>query len=261
MITKIPKHRKPSSHAFSENISNRDRKVFEENIKLHKSEAYFYEIQHPEIFNILEQRRIRNEVKKLSDTFSSKKELICLDVGSGTGNLARHLKSEFNVIACDLSRDMLLQNETEYKVVGEAGHLPIRNGICDLITSYSLVHHLPNVYKVLEEIQRVSTNSSVLYFDHDSFVKADKSNGFIEMIAYVIWLLQNPCLLKRLLEYALWGRRKHLRYVKKVDRKLTDGNPVNTAAIRRKLIIDGFKVELAVYETGSFLKAFKTGSN
>ena len=79
-------------------------KTTKENIKLHKGEEYFYEVQHPEIFNCLEQRRIRKELMKIKEDTLLKEKVTCLDIASGTGNLVRHLRSAgFKVVACDLS--------------------------------------------------------------------------------------------------------------------------------------------------------------
>lgn len=134
------------------------RKIVEENIKLHKSEAYFYEIQHPEIFNLLEQRRIRREIKKIQEDPS--RDRLCLDLGSGTGNIARHLTSVgFETVACDLSSDMLKQNPTPNKVLCESTFLPFKAESFDVIVAYSFFHHLPDLYKALTEICRVSSKT------------------------------------------------------------------------------------------------------
>ena len=40
--------------------------IIEENIKHGKSQSYFNEIRHPEIFNIIEQKRLRHEMRNLA---------------------------------------------------------------------------------------------------------------------------------------------------------------------------------------------------
>lgn len=242
-------------------IDKKHQAILEENIKLHKSEAYFYEIQHPGIYNVLEQWRIRKELTEVKNGFAIK-NIVCLDVGSGTGNLIPHLTSMgFEVIACDLSIAMLKQNGSEHKVLCEAGGLPFRKGICNLIVTYSVFHHLPTPYKTLAEFCRVCSIPSVLYFDHDSFITErdwSKRDKVLQFFSYTLWLLTKPRFLKRLLQYILWGRKKHLRYLQTVNFQLTEHNPLNVKITRQILSNSGFKVRVVGYKNGSLLKAVRS---
>lgn len=242
-------------------MSREYRKVIQENIKLHKSEAYFYEVQHPGIFNFFEQRRIRKEVMKIKESLLTKTKTICLDLGSGTGNLARHLNSAgFEVIACDISYHMLKQNQTTHKVLCESNYLPIKNEACHVIATYSVFHHLPNVPQTLKEICRVASKSSILYFDSEpSTRKKRKRNRTVRLItqspAYIVWLLTKPKFLKRFIEYIMCGRKSHLSYVQNVKFELTNGNPVNETQIIEVLRKNGFIIEMKRYGTGTLIKA------
>jgi SAM-dependent methyltransferase len=53
----------------------------------------------------------------------------CLDTGSGTGLLLRQLQAVWTeVLALDLSPDMLARNPAARRVRGDAAHLPVRSG-------------------------------------------------------------------------------------------------------------------------------------
>lgn len=234
------------------------KKIIEENIKLHRSEAYFYEIQHQEIFNYFEQKRLRREMKSIVRELSLS-SFFALDIGSGTGNISKHL-SFFGVktVACDLSEDMLKYNKNKYKVVCDACHLPFKKGSFELVTTYSVFHHLPNLKKGLEEICRVAAKHSILYFDHDPFIQKEiKSKEIFQHSGWVLWLLTKPGLWIRFLEYMVRGRKWHLQNIKKCDWGLTDGNFVSPEEIINILKVNGYAVELNNYGTGSYIKAKK----
>jgi len=206
-------------------------KIITENLKLHRSEAEFYEIIHEEIFNLPEQRRLKREVKKLFTEANGFKP--ALDLGCGTGNMSRHLlEAGFSVTACDLSPDML-HNFTlkANKVLCEAGALPFKSGSFPLITTYSFLHHLPDLESTLHEICRVANRSAILYFDHEYYpnqcgdpaTSSDRKPAkLFLLIGQLLWFLSRPEYLKQLIKFLLGGRRKHHKYLKQVDFNLTE---------------------------------------
>lgn len=201
--------------------------VLQQNIELFKDLAYYYAALHPENFNIFEQRRLRREMRKLKDEINP--TLPVLDIGSGTGNLVHHLQHlGLNVVASDLSAEMLKENPARHKIICDAEHLPFKDGCFGAVTSYSVFHHLPDIRAALEEICRVAAGNCILYFDHDPFVPAaEKQVGryhftLVEFIGWLIWVLLHPRYWKRLLEYAVRGRKKHLRNLKELTQAETD---------------------------------------
>ncbi|RLG91241.1 MAG: hypothetical protein DRO36_04610 [Candidatus Hecatellales archaeon] len=182
------------------------KEIMEENIKLGKVQAYFYEIVHSQIFNVIEQRRLRGVIGNLAkkvDTY-----LPALDIGSGTGNIANHLRHfGLKVIACDISLDMLKENRyTEYKVVCDACALPFRSETFGLITAYSVVQHFRDAKVGLEEICRVAAKGSFLYFDRLPFLDttSERFKGlkgfFCQKFETLTWLILRPKYLKRFFE-------------------------------------------------------------
>jgi ubiquinone/menaquinone biosynthesis C-methylase UbiE len=240
-------------------MSEKSKKIIEENIKLHMSEAYFYEILHPSIFNILEQRRLHAEIRKLRANFPPYVEPLCLDIGSGTGNLVRVLnRAGFDdVVAVDISRHMLEQNNAKHKILCNASHLPFKSRIFSLVTTYSVFHHLPDVDGFLNEVCRCTAPTAILYFDHDPFIKVTnkKLNRVIQKYAYLIWLLRNPSFLKRLLEYLLSGRKKHRQNIKGLNAELIEKNVFEVADVVTKLKANKSEIQIVSYFTSSYLKA------
>lgn len=206
-------------------------KIITENLKLHRSEAEFYEVIHEEIFNLPEQRRLKREVKKLFAELGGTKP--ALDLGCGTGNMSRHLLAAgFHVTACDLSRDMLnCFTLNANKVRCEAGVLPFKSGSFALISTYSFLHHLPELERTLHEICRVANRSAVLYFDHEYYPNqygdtaassARKPSKLFLFMGQLLWFLSRPKYLKQLIKFLLGGRKKHHENLKQVDFNLTE---------------------------------------
>jgi glycosyltransferase involved in cell wall biosynthesis len=65
------------------------KEIFDENIMLGKAQAHFYEMMHPQIFNVIEQRRLQRVIGNLTKKVDTHPP--ALDIGSGTGNVARFL--------------------------------------------------------------------------------------------------------------------------------------------------------------------------
>ncbi|MDP2764859.1 MAG: class I SAM-dependent methyltransferase, partial [Brevundimonas sp.] len=169
-----------------------------ENVKASKVGSYSYELGLPEIFNIVEQKRLAREMDKLI------KEIDCslpvLDVGSGTGNLAKFLvRRGVQVVAIDLSPAMLKQNKSNDKVLCDACYLPFKNGSFGSIISYSVLSLLPEPLQALREMCRVAARNSVLFFDglppYVVELKARKYpliHASVERFAWLLWLVLHP---------------------------------------------------------------------
>ena len=235
------------------------RAVLEQNIRLHETEAYFYNATHPENFNVLEQSRLKRQVGKLATKV--KPSLPVLDLASGTGNVSDHLQAAgLRPIACDLSLDMLKENRTEYRVRCDVTRLPFRDGCFGAVTAYSVFHHLPDPAGAMREIGRVAAGKCSLYFDHDHFLPQDGRRAgnypftVADLVGWVLWLALHPKYIKRLLRYALRGRRVHLRNIRGLD-QAESHERVNPERLVRILEDRGFRVQLGRHRGGSYLKA------
>lgn len=233
--------------------------VIEQNIQWHKTEAYFYNCTHPEDFSVFEQRRLRREIRSL--VFEIDKSQPVLDLGSGTGHLVEHLR-KFGVepIVCDLSPDMLAENPAKTKVLCDATNMPFNDGYFGSVVGYSIFHHFPDPNKVMREVCRVASKRCVLYFDHDPFISGGvmKRHNFtpIDFIGWLFYLMVNPRQVMRLVQYALWGRKRHLANIALLNNS-ESFDRVDTGALVKILEDVGFRVELVAYGGGSYLKAYR----
>jgi|GEM_PF-3204856 len=151
-------------------------KVIKRNIQLHEEEAKEYEEDNPDIFNQWESERINSNLEEIMDkieTGSSKTRV--LDAGCGTGNILRKLLDQVDeAIGIDISDDMLevARRKTDESrncqlVRGKVSDLPFPDNYFDLVTAYSLFHHLPEFENPISEISRVLKPGGIFYLDHE----------------------------------------------------------------------------------------------
>ena len=65
-----------------------------------------------------------------------------LDLGSGTGLLSGFLDKE--VIDVDFSINMLKKSKNKNRIFADAENLPFKNGMFDIVLSFTLIQNLPN---------------------------------------------------------------------------------------------------------------------
>lgn len=140
------------------------------NIKIHNKIITFYNKNHDEIFNELEQQRIRKEFETIKNELGSGVE--ALDFGCGTGNLTQHLISlGFNVTAADVSELSVRLVGQKYNVktqILDGGDvLGFEDNSFDLIAVYSVLHHLPDYLAIVKEFTRILKPGGILYIDHE----------------------------------------------------------------------------------------------
>jgi ubiquinone/menaquinone biosynthesis C-methylase UbiE len=152
------------------------RRHIERNVRIHDRVAPSYEQTHDEIFNDVEQSRLRNALTRAAQQIrSSAAQPRALDFGCGSGNLTRHLLDlGFEVVAADVSRGFLAMVERRYagrpvstfQLNGEslAG---LADGTFDLVAAYSVLHHVPDYLGALSEMARVTKRGGVIYLDHE----------------------------------------------------------------------------------------------
>ena len=146
------------------------------NIRAHDRLAKKYERNHGEIYNSVEQSRLRNalaEAISLVDTESASKRV--LDFGCGAGNLTQHIADlGCEVLASDVSAGCLsLVASRQYPTAVDTVLL---NGVdlegisdesVDAVATYSVLHHVPDYLGVLKEFMRVLKPGGIIYIDHE----------------------------------------------------------------------------------------------
>ncbi len=208
-------------------------KIHQANIEVHRFEARYYELFHPEVYGKSEQKRINRMFGIISQLVrtSGKK---ALDVGAGTGNLAEKLLARgYKVTAVDISEEMCKILRRKFKSFLKARELVVinsavedlqfANGIFDLITGYSVLHHLPAYTDVVRILSHWLKKNGVVYFDHEpsplywaresnalaNFVKSSyfHSNPLINSLHFRVMGVKFPSLDYTLSDY--WHKKEH----------------------------------------------------
>jgi ubiquinone/menaquinone biosynthesis C-methylase UbiE len=145
------------------------------NIKVHNKIADQYDKLHGEIFNNYEQARLKSSLSKgLNFIETSSQNKLVVDLGCGTGNITDHLYSlGVKVISADVSESFLKIIEFKYpknvstKILNGYDLSNFNDKSVDMIAIYSVLHHIPDYIKILEECIRVIKKGGVLYIDHE----------------------------------------------------------------------------------------------
>ncbi|WP_026840428.1 class I SAM-dependent methyltransferase [Citrifermentans bremense] len=150
--------------------------LVQHNRELHDLLAPLYQARHREIYNPVEQRRIRELLQYLLELLQAAGTLQALDFGSGTGNLTRQLLGlGAAVLAADVSPGSLKELQA---VTGSGDRLQtmrlngrdldgIDSDRFDLVATYSVLHHVPDYLRVVDEFARVAKSGGLIYIDHE----------------------------------------------------------------------------------------------
>jgi SAM-dependent methyltransferase len=146
------------------------------NVRIHDRVAAHYEEIHDEIFNAVEQDRLRTALARAKEALRTDSgRPRALDFGCGSGNLTRQLLAlGFEVVAADVSpafldlveRRQAGQAVTTYLMDGKslAG---LENDAFDFVATYSVLHHVPDYLAAIAEMGRVARPGGVVYIDHE----------------------------------------------------------------------------------------------
>jgi SAM-dependent methyltransferase len=149
-----------------------------------------YDRRHGEIFNAVEQERLRLSLRAVVDTIqtdgSAPKR--ALDFGCGTGNLTRHfLELGLDVVAADVSPQFLATIDQRFGGSGRVETLQL-NGVdlhnvpsegLDMVAAYSVLHHIPDYLGAIGEMCRVVRPGGVVYLDHEVSEAFWESDGCV----------------------------------------------------------------------------------
>lgn len=137
-----------------------------------------YDRRHGEIFNAVEQERLRSTLRAAVDAIQTDgpPPKRALDFGCGTGNLTRHfLELGLHAVAADVSPEFLGTIERRFAGSGRVETLRL-NGVdlhnvpsegLDMVAAYSVLHHVPDYLGAVSEMCRVVRPGGVVYLDHE----------------------------------------------------------------------------------------------
>lgn len=142
------------------------------NIAGYTKRARSYDDLHPEIYNDIEQTRLRSFLTNAAGEIQSGGR-DALDFGCGSGNLTRHLQAMGMRVTCtdvtpaflELVRERFGVPTIEL-VGGEIDGLP--DGAYDLIAMYSVIHHIPDYEDILLRLVAKLKPGGVLVIEHET---------------------------------------------------------------------------------------------
>lgn len=156
---------------------NKARELILHNRKMHDIVALNYDEKHKEIFNPTEQRRIRQVLQHaIAEIKTGSLVPMVLDFGAGTGNLTRHLLDlQANVVAADVSQGCIYQlnikmgssNKLQTIILNGEDLSNMKDSVFDMVATYSVLHHIPDYLKIVDEFVRVIKPGGIIYIDHE----------------------------------------------------------------------------------------------
>jgi ubiquinone/menaquinone biosynthesis C-methylase UbiE len=180
-------------------------RIHEANVEVHRLEAQYYERLHPEVYSKQEQKRTSAKLRMV-DKLVKDNQKVALDVGAGTGNLTgKLLKMGYRVTAIDISPEMCNVLKEKYRsslqckqltiVCSPVEELDFEEGTFDLVTTYSVMHHLPDYVRALNCLSAFLKKGGVIYIDHEAspYYWKSESSGLATLVK-AIYLHSNPIL-------------------------------------------------------------------
>ena len=151
--------------------------VLRVNKRLYNSTAHIYDKDHKHnIFCVENQERVESILDFIIKNIKRSKNYIkLLDVGCGTGNILKLSKSKVDfVVGTDVSVECLnlASHYTNNIIYSDATCLPFKSASVDIITAYSVLHHLFDFTDFFREAYRMLDHKGCVYtdFDHNSLM-------------------------------------------------------------------------------------------
>lgn len=144
------------------------------NVAVHDRIARKYEKRHGEIFNVVEQNRLKTALAAAVKAIRTDGgPLRALDFGCGSGNLTKHMRElGLEVTAADVSAGFLQLVKARYPDVTtvlmngrDLSNVP--DSSFDLVATYSVLHHVPDYLTAVREMARVCKPGGVVSIDHE----------------------------------------------------------------------------------------------
>ena len=218
-----------------------------------------YEHLHREIFNPIEQERLRADLDTAIKAIrTSSGSLTALDYGCGSGNLSRHLIDiGISTVSADISEGFLKIIERDFSQTGLSKVLKVNgrdlsnvpNAQFDFVATYSVLHHVPDYLHIVKEMCRVLKPGGVIYIDHEvneSYYKRPKD--YVKFLRYArpaINFKRYLALLLNVKDYIhIFRRLMNPRYKREGDIHVWPDDHVEWDKIEQILISQGFDIIL-----------------
>ena len=216
------------------------------NIEVHRQEAQYYELLHPEVYSKKEQKRITSKLAAVTAQISCNQKT-ALDVGAGTGNLTgKLLELGYSVTATDISPEMCSILKKKYGaylsnkltvINSPIEELSFEQDSFDLISFYSVLHHLPDYVTALHTVCGYLRRGGVIYIAHEASPAywQNEHKGFTRIIKE-LYFHSNPIINGFYFQLIRF-------HVPNIDYTLSDFWHKKAHALNHHAILDVFKSE------------------
>jgi len=216
-----------------------------------------YERLHGEIFNPVEQQRLRDALNMaISAIRTGSKPFKALDYGCGSGNLTKHLiERGIHTISADISEGFLALIERNFSQTGLSEVLTVNgrdlsnvpSDRFDLVATYSVLHHVPDYLRIVKEMCRLLKPGGVLYIDHEANESYfNRPKEYVEFLRKARPLIDVKRYLRLLLDvkgYVHIVRRiVNPRYKREGDIHVWADDHIEWDKIEQLLISEGFEI-------------------
>jgi len=218
-----------------------------------------YERLHGEIFNAIEQQRLRDALNTAVKAIATgAKPFEALDYGCGSGNLTRHLiELSVHTVSADISEGFLSLIRRNFAQTGLSEVLAVNgrdlsnvpSARFDLVATYSVLHHVPDYLHIVREMCRVLKPGGVLYIDHEAnesyFNRPKEYVEFLRKARPIVNVKRYLGLLLNVRGYIHIVRRiMNPRYKREGDIHVWPDDHVEWDKIERLLVSEGLDVVL-----------------
>jgi len=150
-------------------FKNRLNEATKYNADFYNIEAEFYDAKNEMFFGegARSYSRVKNMIKNLAN--KTNKDVI-LDIGCGSGYILRAAKNNFNrLIGIDISINMLMKavGHGNNILCGDINYLSVKKDAVDVVSAFSVIHHLYSPTLLFNEIYRVLKPNGYFYADND----------------------------------------------------------------------------------------------
>ena len=157
------------------------------NVQYHDLEAEYYDNIH---LHMQADSKLYQDLVKKFDLGGKN----ILDIGTGTGFVLDNFPKQACFIILDISANMLRRNLKKHDNVilglrADSEQIPLMSSSVDMVTLSSVLHHLPDPAKALDEIHRVLKPKGILFIFHEP---ALAPRGFIYRVVRKILRILFP---------------------------------------------------------------------
>ncbi len=218
-----------------------------------------YERLHGEIFNAIEQQRLRDALSVAVKAIQTgAKPFKALDYGCGSGNLTRHLiELGVHTVSADISEGFLSLIRRNFAQTGLSEVLTVNGrdlsnvsgNRFNLVATYSVLHHVPDYLHIVREMCRVLKPGGVIYIDHEANESYfNRPKEYVEFLRKARPLIDVKRYLRLLLDVKgymhIVRRIMNPRYKREGDIHVWPDDHVEWDKIEQLLIAEGLDVVL-----------------